>query len=76
VGSVELTGIVSTSGGFTAMISGPDRKTYFVRVGERFYDATLVDVAPSYLTFEVDASSSLVGRSSKNVSMPLHPTDK
>lgn len=71
--AVELSGIVSTSAGFTAMISGPDRKTYFVRVGEHFYNGTLVGIAPDALTFEVQDPNPLVASPSRNVVLPLHP---
>jgi Tfp pilus assembly protein PilP len=74
VEAIELTGIVSTPKGFTAMVSGPDRKAYFVRVGERFHNGTLVDISPGALTFQVQEPSPFARGVSSNVVVPLHPS--
>jgi bla regulator protein blaR1 len=76
VDTLALRGIVSTPAGFTGMIQGPDEKTYFVRVGERFYDGTLVGIDPHALTFEIQDARPLVGRRSRTLVLPLHPNDE
>jgi len=63
VESLALQGIVETPSGFTAMLQGPDRKTYFVKRGERFFNGTLVAIDGASLTFAVQTRD-LFGASS------------
>lgn len=51
VDELALRGIVGTPGGWISMIVGPDGKTYFVSVGQRFFDGKLVKIDQSALTF-------------------------
>ena len=40
-GEVTLSGIMTSSGGYVAMLEGVDRKTYIVRSGDKLLDGTI-----------------------------------
>jgi hypothetical protein len=49
---VALRGVVRGPKGWTAMVLGPDGRTYFVSAGQVFYDATLTAVDVGGMTVQ------------------------
>ena len=76
VESLELHGIVETANGFTAMLQGPNRETYFVKRGERFFNATLVAIDSASLTFSVQDRDLFGASSIRSVVVSLHTEEE
>lgn len=74
--SLELRGIVETPKGFRAMVTGPDRKAYFLSGGERFYNGELVRIGSDALAFRVRDRDPLRRDLERDVLLPLHPSQR
>jgi hypothetical protein len=73
VEEIALRGLVKATGGWTAMVLGPDRRTYFVSAGQRFYDGTLVAVDAAGVTIQQQVRDPLAPPRSREVRLTLHP---
>jgi Tfp pilus assembly protein PilP len=51
VGEISVRGIIQSRGVLTAMVQGPDNKTYLVHQGDRFLDGRLKSITPQGLVF-------------------------
>lgn len=62
VDEISVRGVVAAGSGFLAMVQGPDKKTYIVRVNDRLADGTVRDVTAQGLVLmqEVNDPLSLV----------------
>lgn len=79
VGEIDLTGIVQDgSGGNLAFFVGSDNKGYFLRVGERVYDATLVaiDAEKGEVTFRQEVDDPRQIKPYRDVVRRLVPLDE
>ena len=73
VETLAVHGIVETPEGFTAMVEGPDRRTYFVKRGETFFNGTLIAIDRNTLTFRVQEDNPLRPGIERDLVVPLHP---
>jgi Tfp pilus assembly protein PilP len=76
VESLELRGIVETTNGFRAMVTGPDQRTYFLRGGERFFNGRLVRIAKDALAFRVRERDPLRTGVERDVVVRLHAVEE
>jgi beta-lactamase regulating signal transducer with metallopeptidase domain len=70
---VALRGVVSGPKGWTAMVLGPDGRTYFVSAGQVFYDATLTAVDASGMTVQQHLRDPLAPVRVRELRIALHP---
>lgn len=73
VQEIALRGVVKSAAGWTAMILGPDGRTYFVSVGQRFYDGTLSAVDAAGLTVQQQVRDPLAPARVRELRLALHP---
>lgn len=73
---VALKGVVKTPEGFTAMVLGPDGKSYFVKLGQRFYDGAVTAVDGSSVTFRQEVADPLSPVRSREVKKSLYTTEE
>jgi len=70
---VALRGVVSGPKGWTAMVLGPDGRTYFVSAGQVFYDATLTAVDVGGMTVHQQVRDPLAPTRVRDLRIALHP---
>jgi len=70
---VALRGVVSGPKGWTAMVLGPDGRTYFVSAGQVFYDATLTAVDAGGMTVQQQVRDPLAPARVRDLRIALHP---
>ena len=70
---VALRGVVSGPKGWTAMVLGPDGRTYFVSAGQVFYDATLIAVDVGGMTVQQQVGDPLAPARVRDLHIALHP---
>lgn len=75
VQEIALRGVVQTPKGYTAMVEGPDRKSYFARVGDKLYDGTITAVDTAGLTVRQEVTDPLSPVKTREVRVVLHATD-
>ena len=63
----ELTGRVKDIDGWIAVLEGPDKKGYFVRVGQRMHDGVITSVDAAGLTFRQEITDPLSPAKSRDV---------
>jgi len=64
---------VSGPKGWTAMVLGPDGRTYFVSAGQVFYDATLTAVDVGGMTVQQRVRDPLAPARVRDLRIALHP---
>ena len=69
---VALRGVVSGPKGWTAMVLGPDGRTYFVSAGQVFYDATLTAVDVGGMTVRQQVRDPLAPARVRDLRIALH----
>lgn len=77
ISEMELQGIVKGAGGiFFAIFFGPDKKSYNMKVGDKFYDGeiTTIDVKKVILKEEVQDPTEIIRF--REVIRWLHPTEE
>jgi Tfp pilus assembly protein PilP len=62
-----LKGVVKTVDGWIAVLEGPDRKGYFVRVGQRLHDGVITSIDAAGLTFRQEITDPLSPAKSRDV---------
>ena len=74
---VALKGIVRTGPGqLVALLEGPDKKTYFTRVGQRLHDGRLVAIDATTATFRQVVDDPLSSNRSREVKKSLYPSEE
>lgn len=63
----SLKGVVKNIDGWIAVLEGPDKKGYFVRVGQRLYDGVITAVDAAGLTFRQEITDPLSPAKSRDV---------
>ena len=63
----SLKGVVKTVDGWIAVLEGPDRKGYFVRIGQRLHDGVITQIDASGLTFRQEITDPLSPAKSRDV---------
>jgi hypothetical protein len=59
INEVIVTGIIKGSASYTAMLRGPDNKTYIVRTGERLLDGSVKSISERQVVFSQDVNDPL-----------------
>src|SRR5262245_26547004 len=75
ISELVLRGVVKTGKGYTALLEGPDHKSYFLKAGERFYDGFLVEVQDGGLLVRQEVVDPLSPVRSRDVRVQLHAED-
>jgi beta-lactamase regulating signal transducer with metallopeptidase domain len=70
---VALRGVVRGPKGWTALVLGPDGRTYFVSAGQAFYDATLTAVDVGGMTVRQQVRDPLAPTRVRDLRIALHP---
>ena len=70
---VALRGVVRGPKGWTAMVLGPDGRTYFVSAVQAFYDATLTAVDVGGMTVQQQVRDPLAPPRVRDLRIALHP---
>jgi Tfp pilus assembly protein PilP len=76
VDDLSVRGIVSSRGGYVAMVQGPDGKTYLVRQNDRLLDGTVKAVTPQGLVILQDVNDPLSLVKQKEVRKMLHGNEE
>ena len=63
----SLKGIVRNNDGWIGVLEGPDRKGYFVRIGQRMHDGVITAIDASGLTFRQEITDPLSPAKSRDV---------
>jgi len=63
----SLKGVVKNNDGWIAVLEGPDKKGYFVRVGQRMYDGVVTQIDAAGLTFRQEITDPLSPAKSRDV---------
>jgi len=63
----SLKGVVKNIDGWIAVLEGPDKKGYFVRVGQRLYDGVIIAIDAAGLTFRQEITDPLSPAKSRDV---------
>ena len=72
VQEIALRGVVRTPKGYTAIVEGPDRKSYFTRAGDKLFDGTIAGVDASGLTVRQEVTDPLAPVKTREVRIVLH----
>lgn len=59
INEVSLKGIMKERAGFVAMLQGPDKKTYVVRIGQRLLDGNVKSITADAVIFAQDVNDPL-----------------
>jgi Tfp pilus assembly protein PilP len=59
INEVVVTGIIKGGASFTAMLRGPDNRTYIVRTGERLLDGSVKSISERQVVFSQDVNDPL-----------------
>jgi hypothetical protein len=73
VQDIALRGVVRGPKGWTAMLLGPDGRTYFVSVGQVFYDGTLTGVDGGGMSVQQQVRDPLAPARVRDLRIALHP---
>jgi len=73
---VALKGIVKDATGYIALLQAPDGKTYFPRVGQRFYDGVLIAMDAATVTFRQEVTDPLSPVKTRDVKKSLYPSEE
>lgn len=68
----SLRGVVKTADGWISVLEGPDRKAYFVRVGQRLHDGVMTAIDAAGITFRQEITDPLSPAKSREVRRLLH----
>lgn len=63
----SLKGVVKNVDGWIAVLEGPDRKGYFVRIGQRLHDGVITAIDAAGLTFRQEITDPLSPAKSRDV---------
>ena len=73
---LALKGIVKDQSGYIAMLLGTDGKSYFARIGQRFYDAVLTAIDSATVTFRQEVTDPLSPVKTRDVKKSLYSSEE
>jgi type IV pilus assembly protein PilP len=73
---VALKGIVKDQAGYIAMLQATDGKSYFAKIGQRFYDGVIVAMDAATVTFRQEVSDPLSPVKSRDVKKSLYASEE
>jgi Tfp pilus assembly protein PilP len=73
---IALKGIVKQQIGFVALLEGTDRKSYFVKLGQRLFDGSVVAIDASTVTFRQEVTDPLATQKVRDVKKSLYPIEE
>lgn len=73
---LALKGIVKDQSGYIAMLLGTDGKSYFAKVGQRFYDGVLVAMDAATATFRQEVTDPLSPVKTRDVKKSLYSSEE
>lgn len=76
VQELALKGIVKDQSGFIAMMQATDGKSYFAKVGQRFYDGVIVAMDAASVTFRQEVTDPLSPVRTRDVKKSLYSTEE
>jgi Tfp pilus assembly protein PilP len=76
ISEVTLKGIVLSRGEFVALLEATDGNSYFARVGQEFYDGSLVAMDEATATFSEQVRDPLSPVRSREVTKSLYPPEE
>jgi len=68
----SLKGVVKNNDGWIAVLEGPDRKGYFVRIGQRMHDGVVTGIDAAGLTYRQEITDPLSPAKSRDVRILLN----
>ena len=71
-----LKGIVKDQSGYIALLLGTDGKSYFARVGQRFFDGVLVAMDAASATFRQEVTDPLSPVKTRDVKKSLYSSEE
>lgn len=76
VQELALKGVVKDQNGYIAMLLATDGKSYFARVGQRFYDGVLVAMDGATATFRQEVTDPLSPVKTRDVKKSLYSSEE
>ena len=73
---MALKGIVRDQSGYIAMLLGTDGKSYFPRLGQRFYDGVLTSMDAATVTFRQEVTDPLSPVKTRDVKKSLYSSEE
>jgi hypothetical protein len=73
---LALKGIVKDQSGYIALLLGVDGKSYFARIGQRFYDGVLVAMDAASATFRQEVTDPLSPVKTRDVKKSLYSSEE
>jgi Tfp pilus assembly protein PilP len=73
---LALKGIVKDQTGYIAMLLGTDGKSYFARIGQRFYDGVITTMDGATVTFRQDVTDPLSPVKTRDVKKSLYSSEE
>jgi Tfp pilus assembly protein PilP len=73
---LALKGIVKDQTGYIALLLGTDGKSYFARIGQRFYDGVLVAMDAASATFRQEVTDPLSPVKTRDVKKSLYSSEE
>ena len=76
IGEVALRGIVRSRGAFIAIVSGPDNKSYIIKVGDRLADGIVKAIAADAVIFAQEVNDPLSLVKQRDIRKPLRTIEE
>ncbi len=73
---IALKGIIKMQSGYTAMLQGTDGKSYFVKLGQRLFDGSVVAIDATTVTFRQEVTDPLATQKVRDVKKSLYPIEE
>jgi hypothetical protein len=73
---LALKGIVKDQSGYIALLLGTDGKSYFAKIGQRFYDGVLVAMDAATATFRQEVTDPLSPVKTRDVKKSLYSSEE
>jgi Tfp pilus assembly protein PilP len=75
IGEITVKGVLKDRSGFSAMLQGPDNKTYNVRVGDKLLDGTVKSINQEKVIFSQDVTDPLSLVKQREVPKPVRQAE-
>jgi hypothetical protein len=76
IGEVTVKGVLRDRSSFIAMLQGPDKKTYNVRVGDKLLDGSVKSITPEQVIFSQDVNDPLSLVKQREVPKPVRQAEE
>jgi Tfp pilus assembly protein PilP len=76
IAEVALRGIVRSRGAFIAIVSGPDNKSYIIKVGDRLADGSVKAIAADAVIFAQEVNDPLSLVKQRDIRKPLRTIEE